>query len=640
MDRAIDRRTGQYWHSGNGENTGIKLRFSNFKEMNKGFIIKQLTLTGPQVRPATVTFEKGLNIISGPSNTGKTYIFQCINYMFGGSKPPKAIKESTGYLNCYLQLENSNGNTYTLKSDLKGGDFHLFQSDIVQSFNSNDYQNLDRKHDGDKKNSVSQFLLSLCNIENIKLKKNDKGQKRSLSFRDLVKLTLIDEKKIITDESPIITGEYTTATVEKSLFKFLLTGIDDSALIEKISEKEVTHRKGKLELLNELIAAIDADIANLGIIEYENDRLQKVESGILSLNNELSSLDEVNRNLTMERSAQYVALSAFRGDHAELEALLGRSEILSQQYDSDAARLKSTIEACMLLGHEEFSVTECPFCHQNFQEDFSNQDAENILRACQVELSKIDQLKRELISSQAIIKTDLSTLRNQINITQASIVQIDFEIQQKVQNKIKTIVDNLEELQSIKDQLKRHNSLISRRKTLDQSRQLIASSIPSKKRGGIIADNLSSIISPLTKIMQGILKECNYSSEPTVSFNEGKLDFIISGEDRELTGKGYRAITYSAFIVALQNLMVSKTYSIGPCILDSPFVTYRKPDAGEEGISIDLAMDFYRHLANNDVNQVLILENEEPPTDINNIVHHIVFTQSLTVGRYGFIPNS
>ena len=36
-----------------------------------------------------------MNIIYGPSNTGKTYIVKCIDYMFGSDKEP--IDISTGY---------------------------------------------------------------------------------------------------------------------------------------------------------------------------------------------------------------------------------------------------------------------------------------------------------------------------------------------------------------------------------------------------------------------------------------------------------------------------------------------------------------------------------------------------------------
>ena len=66
--------------------------------MNKyGFFIKRLELSGSAVEIKTIQFKKGLNVIFGSSDTGKTFIFQCINYMLGGSTPPKPIPESENY---------------------------------------------------------------------------------------------------------------------------------------------------------------------------------------------------------------------------------------------------------------------------------------------------------------------------------------------------------------------------------------------------------------------------------------------------------------------------------------------------------------------------------------------------------------
>lgn len=605
--------------------------------MSNGFIIRQLTLTGLDIQPATVDFKSGLNIISGPSNTGKTYIFQCINYMLGGTMLPKAIKESTNYLSCYLELEDMAGNSYTLKSDLKGGNFHLFETTVAAALTSREYKVLERKHSEDRENNVSRFLLSLCGIENKKLKKNEKGQKVSLSFRHIVKLTLVDETRIITDKSPILSGEYITATVEKSLFRFLLTGLDDSDIIEKLTEKEITHRKGKIELLNELINEIDSDIQSLAI-EYESDRLQRVENSIHAYNNELSSLSEINRDLSSKRSVEFENLSKLTEEHSELQSLFARSKILDRQYESDSDRLHSTIEACTLLADESLPETECPFCHRNFDDKFTSQDAENILQACAAELTKIDKLKSELQFSQSIIQSEILDYEEAIVKTNSVITELDLEIEQKAQVNIRSIVANLSQLQGIKDQLIKHGGLVERRKALVTSKEFIARSIPARKRDGIPVDNLSSIIFPLTEEMQAILKACKYAENPTVSFNETKMDFLISGEDRELAGKGYRAITYSSFLIGLQKFMANKSYALGTAILDSPFVTYRKPEAGSEGIPIDIAMDFYRYLASSNIPQVIILENEEPPSDIDDRVHHIIFTRSTSVGRYGFIP--
>ncbi|MFZ1617771.1 MAG: hypothetical protein WAT41_10520, partial [Flavobacteriales bacterium] len=136
-----------------------------------------------------------------------------------------------------------------------------------------------------------------------------------------------------------------------------------------------------------------------------------------------------------------------------------------------------------------------------------------------------------------------------------------------------------------------------------------------------------------------VLNGINYPKLTAVSYSEDKSDFVISGEDRSLFGKGYRAIIYASFIVAIQELLFNRSYSVGIPVLDSPLVTYKKPSSNNEEIPIDLAMDFYRYISRNKLlNQIIIIENEEPPEDILDNINQIIFTRSETIGRYGFIP--
>lgn len=59
------------------------------------FFIKQISVTGEKVLFSEVSFNDGVNIIYGPSNAGKSYIINCINFMFAGDPP--FTKSSTGY---------------------------------------------------------------------------------------------------------------------------------------------------------------------------------------------------------------------------------------------------------------------------------------------------------------------------------------------------------------------------------------------------------------------------------------------------------------------------------------------------------------------------------------------------------------
>ena len=43
-----------------------------------GFWISQICVRGSKVADATLTFQRGLNVLSGGSDTGKSYLLGCI----------------------------------------------------------------------------------------------------------------------------------------------------------------------------------------------------------------------------------------------------------------------------------------------------------------------------------------------------------------------------------------------------------------------------------------------------------------------------------------------------------------------------------------------------------------------------------
>ena len=72
--------------------------------------------------------------------------------------------------------------------------------------------------------------------------------------------------------------------------------------------------------------------------------------------------------------------------------------------------------------------------------------------------------------------------------------------------------------------------------------------------------------------------------------------------------------------------MEDRLYKIGVPVLDSPLVTYKKPNANGEGIELNLAMDFYRYLTKTRIKQTIIIENEEPPIDIINKISDLILS--------------
>ena len=53
-----------------------------------------------------MSFGAGCNILTGPSNSGKSYIVECIDFILGGDTiPGEDIEESRGYDTAFLELK-------------------------------------------------------------------------------------------------------------------------------------------------------------------------------------------------------------------------------------------------------------------------------------------------------------------------------------------------------------------------------------------------------------------------------------------------------------------------------------------------------------------------------------------------------
>jgi len=195
-----------------------------------GFYITRLTLCSKIVEPSEIKFEKGLNIIYGGSDIGKTFIYQCIDYMLGGNEKPKQIKEGKLYQKCELEIVSYNDeNNYILERNLNGGDFTLNGKTLYLSNNNH-------------KNTISNFLLDLANMRNKLIRIDKYGNTKKLYVQHLKKYCLVDEDNILIKKSSI-TG---SKDEEQNILKFLITQKDDSHIKSVSSDSKIKNQKAEI----------------------------------------------------------------------------------------------------------------------------------------------------------------------------------------------------------------------------------------------------------------------------------------------------------------------------------------------------------------------------------------------------------
>lgn len=604
--------------------------------MTKGFIISKIVLTGNDLESAIIDLKKGLNVITGPTGTGKSFIFDCINYMLGGKSLDRVPPEATKYDKIFLEVL-SNNKYFTLERATKGGQYKLYDSNFEEK-DTKESKLLLTKHDKNNEDNISTLLLGFCNLDSKEIRFNSKGKKVSLSFRDICHLSLIPETEITKLESPIFAKGGFQKTKEINVVNFLVTGQDDNAVITEPNEKVIQFKKGKIEVLDELINSFKEEENDDKILESDEE-LKLLEENIIILKNEQS---EIMNQFTLNDSKRKDKSKSLFNHETLLDNLketLSRSELLKAHYHSDLNRLSSTIEAGFLLSDNTQNLSSCPYCNNEIKNLTSENEILSTIASCENEIEKIKFLLEEVLESIALLEKDKLELQSKIEEETKELLVIEQFIKTSINEAVKQIELGFTQLYSKRDRLLNKKFKRESIEKFIEFKSGISNSIKLKQEN-VYKELTISTIYPISEKIHQILEKCNYSELDTVSFSESTYDFVIGAKNRNLSGKGERAITYATFVLALAEYLLEKEYSFSVPVFDSPLVTYRKPNSNGEGISEDLAMDFYRYCAiSSELPQIIILENEEPPLDILNKINHIKFTKNKTDGRYGFIPN-
>jgi hypothetical protein len=89
-----------------------------------------LTFIGKNVEPASVKFGPAVTLVRGPSDTGKSFIVDAIDFMLGANSL-KEIPERAGYSTVLLGLELPDTSVVTLSRSVDGGNFGVYYSALI-----------------------------------------------------------------------------------------------------------------------------------------------------------------------------------------------------------------------------------------------------------------------------------------------------------------------------------------------------------------------------------------------------------------------------------------------------------------------------------------------------------------------------
>ncbi|HQR44518.1 MAG TPA: hypothetical protein PK598_00715 [Thermoanaerobaculia bacterium] len=612
-----------------------------------GFQIRKLVVAGRERKPAFLDFGPGLNVVSGVSNSGKTYVLQCLDWVMGAGQPPKSIKESKGYEKAYLEITASDGRRYCLARALKSGAGECWEGrwdDVVDS-----RRRLASKHRSGSEETISYFLLSLFGAAGAKVKRNAKNELQELSFRTIAHLFIVNELEILAERSPLALEDMRAETSAVAAFSYVLTGVDDSALVPELDPKvEKAVRAGRRELLEDLVNDLEASLVNGEGAEVGADGL---EERLAAISAKVAKNSETVAAAWRDREERWSTLKATESRLVALRELGKRYRLLSDHYESDLRRLEFMEEGQQLV--EQLETVRCPFCGAEMEEHVENAlcagegaEAQRLSDACRAEARKIRAQQVDLQAAEADLITEMGEVERRIRDSAKELERLESEIRAELEPMVAASRQELEEL--LEQRRVRESRAINlgrldalKRLLLEEEARRRTTSpkepSPDQTSEGLESMSLRRMCDAIQQVLQAWHVPCR-----TVEFNERSYDVVVDGVPRRSNGKGVRGLWHSAFNVGLMlSTAGPEGRHPGFVVLDSPLTTLREGTGGEdpEEVAGEVQQAFFEHLAGLDEDvQVVVLENKEPPASVLKKIRFERFVGRTQAGRAGFFP--
>lgn len=588
------------------------------------FYIERIIVTGSGKMDSIIVFSNGVNIIYGPSNTGKTYIVKCIDYMFGSDKEP--IDVSTGYQYIKIIVKTVRGK---LTMSRKIGENKIEIDSLDSKISSGKYNTKSSKNNYDK--TINSVWLSLIGIDEMHLIiSNENFGKKILSWRTFSHIFMLTETKIISEKSAILSDRYINNTTELAALIFLLSGKDfsdsevkDSGKIKEAKKNAVkayinkelfrlSERKQELLLQLKEIPNIDISVEIEKIMEEISTNEQRINKSIEENQKILAQLHEKNENLS------------------ECNMLLNRYNELATQYDADLKRLNFIVDGEVNL-NASFS-THCPFCDG----EIVVKENRKYIDAAKSEYKKIKLQVKDLESASKALCCEKLDLEQEVDILIAKKQSIEELIEQELKPQVFILK---EKLSTYKDAIECQKEIdilkkLSEQKTADMIENETDEESELKFK---VKEHLDySFITELNDGIKLFLESCNYDNLLSVVFDKANMDIVINGKKKSSNGKGYNAYFNSVVAIVLSRYMESNAkYSPNFLVLDSPILSLKEKETKKPSDTMSHAL-FENIIDNQKGIQTIIVENEIPNIDYKD-ANLIQFTKEKNNGRYGFL---
>ena len=616
------------------------------------FYVQNITVYGStmEVLASRIEFQDGVNIVHGPSNTGKSYILGCLNFMLGSSVIPFS-KAVTKYDVIEITFRSTDGEKIRYKrmivegkgkkKEVASNSIEVIYSD-VSAFPVGEYY-----ADTAKKNAkpFSKLLLYLMGLTETPQIISTKDRDTSpFSLRTIFQFFYLDEDNIFKKEITFYPShgfKKPVAIIMSLLYLFEKNNYAEDVPNESKKEREQKKQQkaGVVAYLNEKFEQYSDQRAELQKMKDEigdeniEERLKNILNEIAEIENMISSTNEKCQQL-LEQIFSITPLLD------EMRLRRDRFHILHSQYDSDIKRLQFIADGESKRG-KVYRVSKCPFCNHDM--DLQPQQRIEYTAAINVELERVMTQVQDLELAESDADKEIQKLEKRLAELNEQYQQLNGLIEKQLKPKATKLATTKENYQ---------NCLLLQSKiyAFDFITQEINDELTSRfseKEEKVAEFDAIKKISPdlweaLNNTFQAIVRECGYPNNPVARIDIDSLDAVVNGKAKENEGKGYRAFLNTIMLFNLMKQLECRgEYAFHMLFLDSPILSLKEQENVEEselatpGMRESLFQYIISHCGEN---QIIIVENELPANVDYSAANLITFTKSEN-GRYGFLLN-
>ncbi|PLS27304.1 ATP-binding protein [Bifidobacterium parmae] len=607
--------------------------------MGSTFTITSITVGGhPERRDSTVSFRRGLNVICGPSNSGKSWVLHCIDYMFGSKAGDFSLTASDGYTHVIMTVDTGEG-TLTLRRPIGIG-----HNDVTVDSSDSRVQSGTYKCGNASANSLplSHVWLKLIGFddpERFNIIRNKDYLGGALTWRIFAHALYADETSISKSEPILLPPQKTGDTAFKSALATLIAGRSFSDI--SCEEPPAMKRRNNNAVIAYLETRPEAIRSRMDFIDRTLDTgdSEPLREEFDALDGEIVGMQESLRKATADGRRIMSCLHEARDHIAEADMLRRRYEELASSYNARLQRFDFVVEGLELTDRYPRPMI-CPVCNQVLPDDE------------QTEIIHPSKEERDLLQAKL---AGLMQTMDELDAERERYVKRERELvgrSKSVDDVIRRLLSRLDELKGKVDD---HNAVISmrgERQRLEAELDEVRGEIERRKtmtfpKGDF--DAFEHYPSDFWDVMSGILLDtlgaCGFPRLKDARLSRELFDVVVNGKEKKREGKGYRSFVNTVLLLSLHDYFASAhaTYDPGILMIDTPLLglddPQQDPELKEMRETIPAAL--YDYLASkNEVGQLFIVDNTKFMPDLDGLegrCNIVRFTKRTNDGRYGFL---